>query len=162
MSTADDASKWERVKTFYITWICSRLIEKHLDNKLIISIKNVLQFNTRRILMQSIKDAAHDFQTWLKGSRCSSVHIINMCKQTGCKYFEQEGQMSLYFEQEGQMSLYFKQEGQDVPIFSHLATIVYNKRLSRAERINFDVGIRRFICSIYVIFSMWKSILLPV
>ena len=32
--------------------------------------------------------------------------LNNLCKQTGCNYFEQEGQMSLYF----------KEEGQDVPI----------------------------------------------
>ena len=42
--------------------------------------------------MQSTKDAAHDLK--------------NLCKQTGSKCVEQEGQMSLYF----------KQEGQDVPI----------------------------------------------
>ena len=48
------------------------------------------------------------------------AHLNNLCKQTGCKYVKQEGQMSLYF----------KQEGQD----AHLATIVYNKRLSKAER----------------------------
>ena len=29
---------------------------------------------------------------------------------------------------------------------AHLATIVYNERLSRTERVNFDVGFRRFIC----------------
>ena len=44
------------------------------------------------------------------------------------------------------MSLYFKHEGQDVPIMVTLATIAYNKRLQRAESVNFDVGIRRFIC----------------
>ena len=55
--------------------------------------------------MLSIKDAAHDFEAWLKVSRYSSVHLNNLCKHTGCKYFEQEGQM-----------FYFKQEGQDVPI----------------------------------------------
>ena len=52
--------------------------------------------------MQSIKDAAHDFEAWLKGNRCSLVHLNNMCKHTGFKYFEQEGQMSLYFKQDGQ------------------------------------------------------------
>ena len=72
----------------------------------------------------------------IKKSRYSSVHLNNLCKQTGCKYFEQEGQMSLYF----------KQEGNDVPILLTLATIVYNKRLSKVERVNFDVGIRHFIC----------------
>ena len=56
--------------------------------------------------MQSIKDAVHDFEAWLKGSRCSSEHLNNLCKQAGSKDVEQEGQMSLYF----------KQEGQDVPI----------------------------------------------
>ena len=29
---------------------------------------------------------------------------------------------------------------------AHLATIAYNKRLPRAEMVNFDVVIRRFIC----------------
>ena len=66
----------------------------------------LLQAIPIRILMQSIKDAAHDFEACLKGSRCSSVHSNNLCKQTGCKYFEHKGQMSLYF----------KREGQDVPI----------------------------------------------
>ena len=56
--------------------------------------------------------------------------------------------MSLYFKQEGQMSLYFKQEGQYVPYIAHLDTTVYDKRLSRVERVNFDVQLRlrRFIC----------------
>ena len=52
-----------------------------------------------------LKDAAHDFEAWLKGSRYSSVHLNNLCKQTGCNV-----------EQEGQISLYFKQEETDVPI----------------------------------------------
>ena len=51
--------------------------------------------------MQCIKDAAHDFEACFKRSRCSSIHLNNLCKQTGCEYFEQEGQMSLYFKQEG-------------------------------------------------------------
>ena len=42
----------------------------------------------------------------LNGSRCSSIHLNNLCKRTGRKYFEQEGQMYLYL----------KQEGQDVPL----------------------------------------------
>ena len=56
---------------------------------------------------QNIKDAAHDFEERLKGSRCSSVHLNNLCKQTKCKYFEHEGQIFRGF---------FKQEGQDVHI----------------------------------------------
>ena len=38
----------------------------------------------------------------LKGRRYSSIHLNNLCKRTGCKYFEQEGQMYLYLKQEGQ------------------------------------------------------------
>ena len=63
------------------------------------------------------------------------MHLNNLCKQTGCKYFEQEGQLSLYF----------KQEGQDMPIL--LTWLLdYNKRLPRAERVNIDVGIKLCIC----------------
>ena len=30
------------------------------------------------------------------------VHLNNLCKQTGCKYFEHEAQISRFFKQEGQ------------------------------------------------------------
>ena len=74
----------------------------------------------------------------LKGSRCSSIHLNNLCKRTGCKYLEQEGQMYLYL----------KQEGQDVPLLLTWVSIsiVYNKMLARAKRVHFDVGIIKCIC----------------
>ena len=83
--------------------------------------------------MQSTKEAVHDFEAWLKGSRCGLVHLNNLCKQT-INILYKKAKCPFILNKKAKMCLYC----------SH-GFMVYNERLSRAERVNFDVGIRRFI-----------------
>ena len=44
-----------------------------------------------------------------------------------------------------------------IAYIAHLATIAYDKRLSRAERVSFDVDIDVLYAAIYVIFSISRK-----